>query len=138
MLEQKIEALTAAVVALIAQMSSQSGTVVATASAPSFGAASATTTLANGMPGGPFGNQAPAATPSFAAPPAQTGAPFNDLKGCVDYATAAYGVIVAKDPNRSEVITQLIMHLCGSPSINDLPVAAYPTFYAELEKQKAI
>lgn len=93
--------------------------------------------LPNGMPGGPFGSAAPA----FAPPPppaAPAGVPFTDLVGCTKYAVEAHGLLEAKAPGRGAVVAQLIQHLCGSGSINDLPTTAYPQFYEELEKQKAL
>lgn len=148
MLEQKIEALTAAVIALTAQMAGQTGIAVTgqtpVVTPPSFpaptNAAAAPGALPNGMPGGPFGAQptAPAVTPPSFAPSAAPGAPFADLKGCTDYAMAAYAALEAKGPGRGEIVTQLIKHLCGSNSINDLKSELYPAFYAELEKQKAL
>lgn len=138
MLETKIEALTAAVLALTAQLQGQAAPVPApVAAAPAAFAAPAAAPLANGMPGGPFA--APAAAPAAAsfAPPAG-GAPFTDLAGCTKYAMDSYAALEAKGAGRGEVVTQLIQHLCGSNSINDLPVAAYANFYTELEKQKAL
>lgn len=135
-LETKIEALTAAVLALTAQMQGQAPAPVAPPAppappAPTFAPPAAP--LANGMPGGPF--TAPAAAP--VAPPAAPGAPFNDLTGCTKYAMDAYTALEAKGAGRGEVVTQVITHLCGSGSINDLPPVKYPEFYTIVEQQKA-
>ena len=147
-LEQKIEALTAALLANTAALQGQASSTVAQAApapvAQAAPAAFAAPALANGMPGGPFGTPAaapaPAAFAAFAAPTpaAPAGAPFSDLPGCTKYAMEAFGLLEAKAPGRGEVITQLIQHLCGTASINDLTPAHYPAFYAELEKQKAL
>ena len=133
-LEQKIEGLTLAVERLIKcfEVSSQVPVTIA----PVVASAN---TLGNGMPGGPFGTQpAPvvAAANPFAAP-AAPGAPFGDLVGATKYAVDTYHALEAKQAGRGEVITQLIRHLCGSDAIDALPAAAYPEFYAQLEKQKA-
>jgi Tfp pilus assembly protein FimV len=149
MLETRIAELTAAIVALTAQLQGQAAPVAAApaaapatpAPAPAAFAApaaapAAAAPLANGMPGGPFTAPAAAAAPAFT--PAAAGAPFTDLAGCTKYAMDSYAMLEAKGAGRGEVVTQLIQHLCGSNSINDLPVAAYPSFYTELEKQKAL
>lgn len=130
-LEVKIESLTIAIIALTAAMAGQAP------KAPT--APPAAVPLANGMPGGPFGTQAPpaAAPPAFAAP-AAPGAPFHDLAGITKYATDTYYAMEAKGVGRGEVITHFVRHLCGSGSVNDLPVAKYPDFFAEMERQKLV
>lgn len=141
MLEQKIEALTAALnantQALHAMLQGAGPAApVAAPVAPPAPAASVVTALPNGMPGGPFGAPAAVAAPPAFAPPAAPGAPFTDLTGCTKYAMEAFAILEAKGAGKGEVVTQLIQHLCGSGSINDLPATQYPAFYAELEKQK--
>lgn len=142
-LEQKIDTLMVMIGNLSSQMAGQapptaSATVAQAAIvSPTFGAPPA---LANGMPGGPFGAQPAAVVPPVVAAftPQVAGAPFGDLVGCTKYAVDAHAAMEAKGPGRGEIITQLIQHLCGSGSINDLPTTAYPAFYTEMEKQKAL
>lgn len=141
MLESKIEALTLAVAALTAAMTAQTGAPIvaqqAAQAAPASFAPPTTPALTNGMPGGPFPPQAApvVAAPSF-APPAAPGAPFTDLAGCTKYAMAAFEVLSGK--GKPELVTQLIQHLCGSNSINDLPTTKYGEFYTLVEQQKAL
>jgi hypothetical protein len=137
-LEQKIEVLTAAVMALTAAMSSQPSQASTTLAnvAPAATQFPAPGPLPNGMPGGPFGAQ-PAASPAFAAAVASNGCPFTDLIGCTKYAMDTYYALEAKAAGKGAIIGQLVQYLCGSGSINDLPVAQYPAFYTEMQNQLA-
>lgn len=151
-IESKIEANTAALVALTAAIGALVGMNAsppaqvaptqqpqATPSfggapaqpAPSFGGAPAA--LPNGMPGGPsFG------APVVPAVPAGPVAPFADQKGLADYTMTAFTAIEQKRPGTGEaLVNALLSHLCGSASINDLPAAKYGEFYAEMERQRA-
>lgn len=145
MLEQKIEALTAAVMALTAQVVglNQAASPALAQPAPTFSAPAPQATpsfggapagLTNGMPGGPSFGGAPV------QPVAPTGpvAPFSDQKGMADYTMSVFGAIEQKRPGTGEaLVNSLLTHLCGSASINDLPAAKYGEFYAEMERQRA-
>jgi hypothetical protein len=136
-LETKIDALTAAVVALTQAMSRQPAAALDT---PAFNVAPAPA-----APVAPVAPVAPAITmpaaPTFqpAAPAAPAGAPFTDTKGLIEYATAAYHALTAKGPGWNEGLQRSIDKVAGKAGadINELTPAQYPAFYAAIEALKA-
>ena len=136
-LELKIEALTAAVTALTAQL--QAGNVapaapVAPTPAPVVQAApvvvSVVDTPAPAAPAMP-------APPAFVAPavvtaPVATGAPFTDPKGLIDYVMASYKALgAAKGAQIQGVLTGL-----GYQNINDVKPEHYGQLFAGVEALK--
>ena len=138
-LELKIEALTAAVTALTAQL--QSGNVAApapvapapapvvqaapVAAAPAPIAAPAPVAAAPAMP----------APPSFAAPvaaPAATGAPFTDGKGLIDYVMGAYKAL---GPQKGALIQGVLTGM-GYQNINDVKPEHYAALHTGVEALK--
>ena len=133
-LELKIEALTAAVTALTAQL--QAGNV-----AP---AAPVAPTPAPVVQAAPVVEPAPVvATPQMPAPPAfvapvvvaapiATGAPFTDPKGLIDYVMASYKALgAAKGAQIQNVLTGL-----GYQNINDVKPEHYGQLFAGVEALK--
>ncbi len=133
-LENKIEALTAAVVALTAKLESSNVAApapVAPAPAPVVQAAPvaapAPVAAAPVMP----------APPSFVAPapapaPAVTGAPFTDGKGLIDYVMASYKALgAAKGAQIQGVLVGL-----GYQNINDVKPEHYGQLFADVEALK--
>ena len=129
-LEAKIEALTAAVVALTAKM--ESATVapaapVAQAPAPVVAPAPvAPAPVAVAMP----------APPAFTAPapaPAATGAPFTDGKGLIDYVMGAYKAL---GPQKGSMIQGVLTNL-GYQNINDVKPEHYGALHQGIEALKA-
>ena len=128
-LELKIEALTAAVIALTAKM--ESGTVTAAApvvAAPVVAApvAPAPVVAAPVMP----------APPAFMAPPVvapvAAGAPFTDGKGLIDYVMSAYKALgAAKGANIQSVLLGI-----GYQNINDVKPEHYAALFAGVEALK--
>lgn len=140
-LELKIEALTAAVTALTAQL--QAGNVaapapVAPAPAPVVQAAPAPVVAA------PVAAPAPApvaaapampAPPTFVAPapaPAATGAPFSDPKGLIDYVMGAYKAL---GPQKGAMIQGVLTGL-GYQNINDVKPEHYAALHTGVEALK--
>lgn len=133
-LELKIEALTAAVTALTAQL--QAGNVaapatVAPAPAPVVQAAPAPVAAA------PVAAPAPAmpAPPTFVAPapaPAPTGAPFSDPKGLIDYVMGAYKAL---GPQKGAMIQGVLTGL-GYQNINDVKPEHYAALHTGVEALK--
>jgi len=131
-LELKIEALTAAVTALTAQL--QSGNVaapapVAPAPAPVVQAApapvAAPVAAAPAMP----------APPSFVAPapaPVASGAPFSDGKGLIDYVMGAYKAL---GPQKGAQI-QTVLTGMGYQNINDVKPEHYAALHTGIEALK--
>jgi hypothetical protein len=113
-IEAKIEALTAAVVALTAKMES-----------------------ANVAPAAPVA-QAPAmpAPPAFTAPApvaaAPAGAPFTDGKGLIDYVMGAYKAL---GPQKGSMIQGVLTNL-GYQNINDVKPEHYGQLFAGVEALK--
>lgn len=139
-LELKIEALTAAVTALTAQL--QSGNVaapapVAPAPAPVVQAAPVPKTAEESARIGSPVAAAPAmpAPPTFAAPvaaPAPTGAPFSDPKGLIDYVMGAYKALgLQKGALIQGVLTGL-----GYQNINDVKPEHYAALHTGVEALK--
>jgi len=134
-LESKIEALTAAVIALTAKM--ESGTVtpvapvvtvpVAVASAPVAPPAPAPVVAAPVMPAPPAFMAAP-----VVAAPVAGGAPFSDGKGLIDYVMGAYKALgAAKGSQIQTVLTGL-----GYSNINDVKPEHYAQLFAGVEALK--
>lgn len=126
-LENKIEALTAAVIALTAKLESSNvapAAPVAPAPAPVVQAA-------------PVAAPAMPAPPAFVAPvpapaPVATGAPFSDGKGLIDYVMASYKTLgSAKGAQIQNVLTQL-----GYQNINDVKPEHYNALFAGVEALK--
>lgn len=126
-LENKIEALSAAVIALTAKLESSNvapAAPVAPAPAPVVQAAPVAAPV---MP----------APPAFVAPapapaPVATGAPFSDGKGLIDYVMASYKTLgSAKGAQIQNVLTQL-----GYQNINDVKPEHYGALFAGVEALK--
>jgi hypothetical protein len=133
-LELKIEALTAAVTALTAQL--QAGNVSAPApvaptpapvvqAAPVAAPVTVSVTAAPAMP----------APPTFAAPvaaPVATGAPFSDPKGLIDYVMGAYKAL---GPQKGALIQGVLTGL-GYQNINDVKPEHYAALHTGVEGLK--
>ena len=130
-LESKIDALTAAVVALTAKLESNNVAVPApVAQAP----------IATSAPVvAPAHVAAPApvmpSPPAFAAPapaPAASGAPFTDGKGLIDYVMSAYKAL---GPQKGADIQGVLTKL-GYQNINDVKPEHYGALFAGVEALK--
>jgi hypothetical protein len=145
-LEQKIDALTAAVVALTAKLESSNVAApapVAPAPTPVVQAAPlvqpvadapASVTPMNPAPLQPAAVAMPA-PPTFAAPvaaPAATGAPFTDGKGLIDYVMGAYKAL---GPQKGAQIQGVLTGM-GYQNINDVKPEHYGTLFAGVEALK--
>ena len=135
-LENKIEALTAAVIALTAKLESSNvapAAPVAPAPAPVVEVApvvAAPLVQAPAMPAAPVFT-APVIAASAAAPVA-TGAPFSDGKGLIDYVMASYKALgAAKGANIQGVLVSL-----GYQNINDVKPEHYGALFAGVEALK--
>ena len=135
-LENKIEALTAAVVALTAKLESSNvapAAPVAPAPAPVVEVApvvAAPLVQAPAMPAAPVFT-APVIAASAAAPVA-TGAPFSDGKGLIDYVMASYKALgAAKGAQIQNVLVTL-----GYQNINDVKPEHYGALFAGVEALK--
>jgi len=138
-LENKIEALTAAVVALTAKLESSN----VAASAP---VAPAPTPVVQAVPVHVSVVDTPApvaaapampAPPSFVAPapvaaPAATGAPFSDPKGLIDFVMASYKAL---GPQKGALIQGVLTGL-GYQNINDVKPEHYGALFAGVEALK--
>jgi hypothetical protein len=131
-LEAKIEALTAAVVALTAKLeagAAPAAPVVITAPAPS---APQTFTAPAPAPAAP----APVmpAPPSFVAPApvAPAGAPFSDPKGLIDYVMTSYKAL---GPQKGAQI-QTVLTSMGYGNINDVKPEHYGALFTGVEALK--
>jgi 2-oxoglutarate dehydrogenase E2 component (dihydrolipoamide succinyltransferase) len=138
-LELKIEALTAAVTALTAQL--QAGNVaapapVAPAPAPVVQAAPvAAAPVAAPAPAPVAAAPAMPAPPTFVAPapaPAPTGAPFSDPKGLIDYVMGAYKAL---GPQKGAMIQGVLTGL-GYQNINDVKPEHYAALHTGVESLK--
>lgn len=136
-LESKIEALTAAVVALTAKLES---TNVAPA-APVVNPNTVTISAAPAPAPAPAPVAAPApampAPPSFvalapAAPAATGGAPFSDPKGLIDYVMSSYKAL---GPQKGAEIQKVLTNL-GYGNINDVKPEHYGALFAGVEALK--
>ena len=130
-LESKIEALTAAVIALTAKM--ESGTVTPAAAPMAVAPAPVPVVQAAPVP-----VAAMPAPPAFVAPvaapaaPVAAGAPFTDGKGLIDYVMASYKALgAAKGANIQGVLTGL-----GYQNINDVKPEHYAALFAGVEALK--
>lgn len=135
-LENKIEALTAAVIALTAKLESSNvapAAPVAPAPAPVVEVApvvAAPLVQAPAMPAAPVFTAPVIAAP--AAAPAATGAPFSDGKGLIDYVMSAYKALgAAKGANIQSVLVSL-----GYQNINDVKPEHYGALFAGVEALK--
>jgi len=134
-LESKIEALTAAVIALTAKLESTNVAPAApvvnptpapvAAPAPAPVAAPAPAPVAAAMPAPPTFQPAPAA-------PAATGAPFSDPKGLIDYVMSAYKAL---GPQKGAEIQKVLTGL-GYGNINDVKPEHYGALHAGVEALK--
>ena len=138
-LEAKIEALTAAVIALTAKLESSNVAApapVAPTPAPVVQAAPQPgdkVTISMEVPVA----AAPAmpAPPTFTAPapaPAPTGAPFSDGKGLIDYVMGAYKAL---GPQKGAQI-QGVLTSMGYQNINDVKPEHYAALHAGVEALK--
>jgi hypothetical protein len=136
-LEAKIDALTAAVVALTAKLESSNVAApapqVITSAAP---AASVTLTVPAPV-AAPVPVVAMPAPPSFApvapAPaPAPAGAPFSDPKGLIDYVMSSYKAL---GPQKGAQIQNVLTTL-GYQNINDIKPEHYGALFAGVEALK--
>jgi hypothetical protein len=132
-LENKIEALTAAVLALTAKLESSNvapAAPVAPAPAPVVQVAPAPVVAAPVAPAMP-------APPAFVAPapapaPVAGGAPFSDGKGLIDYVMSAYKALgAAKGSQIQNVLVSL-----GYQNINDVKPEHYGQLFAGVEALK--
>jgi hypothetical protein len=136
-LEQKIEALTAAVVALTAKLESSNVAApapVAPAPAPVVQAAPVTVTVVD-TPAPVAAAPAMPAPPTFAAPvvaPVATGAPFSDGKGLIDYVMGAYKAL---GPQKGAQIQGVLTGM-GYQNINDVKPEHYGQLFAGVEALK--
>ncbi len=130
-LESKIEALTAAVIALTAKLESTNvapaAPVVNPTPAPvaAPAPAPAPAPVAAAMPAPPTFQPAPAA-------PAATGAPFSDPKGLIDYVMSAYKAL---GPQKGAEIQKVLTGL-GYGNINDVKPEHYGALHAGVEALK--
>lgn len=134
-LEQKIDALTAAVVALTAKLESSNVAApapVAPTPAPVVQAApitvSAVDTPVAAAPAMP-------APPVFTAPvvaPVASGAPFSDGKGLIDYVMGAYKAL---GPQKGAMIQGVLTGM-GYQNINDVKPEHYGQLFAGVEALK--
>jgi hypothetical protein len=128
-LEIKIEALTAAVIALTAKLESSNVAPVAPAPAPVVQVASlaAPVVAAPAMPAPPaFVAPAPAPTPVAG------GAPFADGKGLIDYVMASYKTL---GPQKGAQIQNVLTGM-GYANINDVKPEHYGQLFAGVEALK--
>jgi len=133
-IESKIDALTAAVLALTAQLQS------AAPAAPSYAppAAQATIPPSPPLPAAPVATPAMPAPPTWAppAPAAPAGAPFDSPQGLIDYATAAFHALEGQAAGKGASIENVVKQF-GLAALTDLPPAGYAAFYAAVEALKA-
>lgn len=134
-LENKIEALTAAVVALTAKLESSNvapAAPVAPVPAPVVQAAPVVAPVV----AAPVAAPAMPAPPAFVAPipvaaPVAVGAPFSDPKGLIDYVMDSYKKLGTKGQLIQGVLTQL-----GYQNINDVKPEHYAALFAGVEALK--
>ena len=136
-LELKIEALTAAVTALTAQL--QAGNVAAPA--PVAPTPAPVVQAAPAPVAAPVVEAPVAAAPTMPAPPtfvtpapapAPTGAPFSDPKGLIDYVMGAYKAL---GPQKGAMIQGVLTGL-GYQNINDVKPEHYGALFAGVEALK--
>ena len=133
-LENKIEALTAAVVALTAKLESSNVAApapVAPTPAPVVQAAPVAAPVTVSVTAAP----AMPAPPSFVMPapaPAASGAPFTDGKGLIDYVMGAYKAL---GPQKGALIQGVLTGL-GYQNINDVKPEHYAALFSGVEALK--
>ena len=136
-LEQKIEALTAAVVALTAKLESSNVAApapVAPTPAPVVQAAPVHVSVVD-TPAPVAAAPVMPAPPAFIAPvaaPAPTGAPFTDGKGLIDYVMSAYKAL---GPQKGAQIQGVLTGL-GYQNINDVKPEHYAALHTGVEGLK--
>ena len=137
-LELKIEALTAAVIALTAKMESGTVTPAAPVVAAPVVAAPAPVAVAPVAvaPASVVAAPVMPAPPAFMAPPVvapvAAGAPFTDGKGLIDYVMGAYKALgAAKGANIQGVLVGM-----GYQNINDVKPEHYAALFAGVEALK--
>jgi len=138
-LENKIEALTAAVVALTAKLESSNvapAAPVAPTPAPVVQAAPVHVSVVD-TPAPVAAAPAMPAPPAFVAPapvaaPAPTGAPFSDGKGLIDYVMSAYKAL---GPQKGAQIQGVLTGM-GYQNINDVKLEHYGQLFAGVEALK--
>lgn len=123
-LEAKIEALTAAVVALTAKLEAAPVAAPAPVVAPAPVAPPAVEPAPTMPPPPKF--EAPAAAPA-------AGAPFTDGKGLIDYVMSSYKVL---GPQKGAQMQGVLVGL-GYQNINDVKPEHYAALYAGIEALKA-
>ena len=133
-LEAKIEALTAAVIALTAKLESSNVAApapVAPTPAPVVQAAPVAAPVTVSVTAAP----AMPAPPSFVMPapaPAASGAPFSDGKGLIDYVMGAYKAL---GPQKGALIQGVLTGL-GYQNINDVKPEHYAALHTGVEALK--
>ena len=133
-LELKIEALTAAVIALTAKLESSNVAApapVAPTPAPVVQAAPVAAPVTVSVTAAP----AMPAPPSFVMPapaPAASGAPFSDGKGLIDYVMGAYKAL---GPQKGAMIQGVLTGL-GYQNINDVKPEHYAALHTGVEGLK--
>ena len=133
-LEAKIEALTAAVIALTAKLESSNvaaPAAVAPTPAPVVQAAPVAAPVTVSVTAAP----AMPAPPSFVMPapaPAASGAPFSDGKGLIDYVMGAYKAL---GPQKGAMIQGVLTGL-GYQNINDVKPEHYAALHTGVEGLK--
>jgi len=138
-LESKIEALTAAVIALTAKLESNNVAPVAPVVITSAAPAAPQTLTVQPAPA-PVAPPAPVvampAPPTFMAPApvaaAPVGAPFSDPKGLITYVMASY---TALGPQKGAMIQGVLTGL-GYQNINDVKPEHYGQLFAGVEALK--
>jgi hypothetical protein len=136
-LEQKIDALTAAVVALTAKLESSNVAApapVAPTPAPVVQAAPVTVSVVD-TPAPVAAAPVMPAPPTFVTPapaPAATGAPFTDGKGLIDYVMGAYKAL---GPQKGAQIQGVLTGM-GYQNINDVKPEHYGQLFAGVEGLK--
>lgn len=134
-LELKIEALTAAVVALTAKL--EAGNVAVAAPVAQAAEPAPVVAPVVAVPA-PVVAPAPAmpAPPTFVAPapaPAPTGAPFSDGKGLIEYVMASYKAL---GPQKGAAIQNVLTSLAYT-NISDVKPEHYAALYQGVEALKA-
>jgi hypothetical protein len=131
-LELKIEALTAAVIALTAKLESSNVSAPApVAPAPTPVVQAAPAPVAAPVAAAPV----MPAPPAFVAPapaPAPTGAPFSDGKGLIDYVMGAYKAL---GPQKGAQIQNVLTGM-GYQNINDVKPEHYAALHTGVEALK--
>jgi hypothetical protein len=136
-LEQKIDALTAAVVALTAKLESSNVAApapVAPTPAPVVQAAPITVSVVD-TPAPVAAATAMPAPPAFTVPvaaPVATGAPFTDGKGLIDYVMGAYKAL---GPQKGAQIQGVLTGM-GYQNINDVKPEHYGALFVGVEGLK--